>query len=184
MGTTLPLPKRGGTPKFSAHVYCGQTAGWMKPVLGMEVRLRPGDFVLDRDPVPFPQKRAEPPSQFSAHFYRGQTARCIKMPLGMDLGLSPGDFVLHGDPVFPPHQRGRSPPPNFRPISIVTKRLDASRCHWLWRQASAQAVCVRWGPSPPPKRGAEPPPHFQGLRLEFRNFEQQTILVKTRSESV
>jgi len=38
---------------FSAHVYCGQTAGWMKLVLGMEVGLSPGDFVLDGDPVPF-----------------------------------------------------------------------------------------------------------------------------------
>ena len=40
-----PSPKGGGqTPKFSAHVYCGQTAGWMKLVLGMEVGLIPGDF--------------------------------------------------------------------------------------------------------------------------------------------
>jgi len=74
-GTLLPLPKRGGrSPKFSAHVYCGQTAGWMKVVLGMEVGLSPGDFVLDGDPDPFPQKAAEPPPQFSVHFYCGQTA--------------------------------------------------------------------------------------------------------------
>ena len=30
--------------------------------LGMEVGLSPGDFVLDRDPAPPPQKWAEPPS--------------------------------------------------------------------------------------------------------------------------
>jgi len=65
----------------------------------MEVGLSLGDFVLDGNPVPFPQKGAEPPAQFSAHFYCGQTARCIKMPLGMDVGLSPGNFVLDGDPV-------------------------------------------------------------------------------------
>ena len=59
----------GGAPKFSAHVYYGQTAGWMKPVHGMEVGLSPGDFVLDEDPAPLPQKQAEPPLQFSAHFY-------------------------------------------------------------------------------------------------------------------
>jgi len=65
----------------------------------------------------------------------GLTARCIKMPLGlgMDVGLSQGDFVLDGDPVFPPQQRGWSSPPNFQPISIVHKRLDASRCHSVWR---------------------------------------------------
>ena len=40
-------------PKFSAHVYCSQTAGWIKMVLGMEVGLSPGDFVLDGDPPKF-----------------------------------------------------------------------------------------------------------------------------------
>jgi len=60
--------------------------------------------------------------QFSAHFYCRQTAECIKMPLGMEVGLSPGDFVLDGDPASPPLQ-GHSPPPNFRPMSVVAKRL-------------------------------------------------------------
>jgi len=30
-----PSPKGDGPPKFSAHVYSDQTAGWMKLVLGM-----------------------------------------------------------------------------------------------------------------------------------------------------
>jgi len=52
-----PSPQKGGgAPKFSAHVYSGQTAGWMKLVLGMEVGLGPGDVVLDGDPAPPPQK--------------------------------------------------------------------------------------------------------------------------------
>jgi len=90
-GIRSPSPKgggrTGGAPKFSAHVYCAQTAAWMKLVLGMEVGLNPGDFVLDGDPAPLPQKGAEPPSQFSAHFYCGQTAGWIKMPLGIEVGL-------------------------------------------------------------------------------------------------
>ena len=102
----------GPGQKFSAHVYCGQTAGWMKLVLGMEVGLSPGDFVLDGDPVPFPQKGVMPSPQYSAHFYCGQTARCIKMPFGMDVGLSPGDFVLDRDPVLPPN-KGAEPHPQF-----------------------------------------------------------------------
>jgi len=63
-GPRIPSPKGGGAepPKFSAHVYCGQTAGWMKLLLGMEVGLSPGDFMLDGDPVPFPQNGAESPS--------------------------------------------------------------------------------------------------------------------------
>jgi len=62
-GDPAPPPQKGGRvppPKFSAHVYCGQTAGWMKLVLGKEVGLSPGDFVLDGDQVPFPQKGAPP----------------------------------------------------------------------------------------------------------------------------
>jgi len=33
--------------QFLAHVYCGQTAGWMKTPLGTEVDLGPGHIVLD-----------------------------------------------------------------------------------------------------------------------------------------
>jgi len=33
-------------PHFSAHVYCSQTAGWIRIPLGMEVGLGPGDIVL------------------------------------------------------------------------------------------------------------------------------------------
>ena len=54
-GDPASPPEKGGGGKFSAHVYCGQTAGWMKLVLGMEVGLSPGDFVLDGDHVPFPK---------------------------------------------------------------------------------------------------------------------------------
>jgi len=33
-----------------AHVYCGQTVGWIKVALGMEVGVGPGHTVLDEDP--------------------------------------------------------------------------------------------------------------------------------------
>jgi len=60
-GPARPPQKVGGAPKLSAHVYCGQTAGWMKVVLGMEVGLSPGDFVLDGDPVLPAQQRGQSP---------------------------------------------------------------------------------------------------------------------------
>jgi len=41
MGTQLAFPKHGA----EAHFYCGQTAGWMKMRLGMEVGLGPADCV-------------------------------------------------------------------------------------------------------------------------------------------
>ena len=68
-----------------------------------------------------------------------QTAGWMKLVLGMEVGLSPGDFVLDGDPA-PLPRRGRSPLPNFRPISIVAKRLDGSRWHLARRWAAVQAV--------------------------------------------
>jgi len=59
-GDTAPSPpqkKMGGrVPQFSAHLYCGQTAGCIEMPLGMEVGLSPGDFVLDGDPVPYPKR--------------------------------------------------------------------------------------------------------------------------------
>jgi len=77
-----------------------------------------------------PQKGDRAP-QFLAHFYCGQTAGWIKMPLGMEVGLGPGDFVLDGDPA--PLPKKGAEPPNFWPMSIVSKRLDGSRCHVVRR---------------------------------------------------
>jgi len=67
-GPSPPPQKRGQSPQFSAHLYCGQTAGCIKMQLGMEVGLNPSDFVSAGDPVPC-SKRGRAP-QFSAHVYR------------------------------------------------------------------------------------------------------------------
>jgi len=82
-GDPAPLQGKGRSAQFSSHVYCGQTAGWIKMPLGTEVGLGPDDIVLDGDPAALPKKGAEGP-QFSAHFYCGQKGGCIKMPLGME----------------------------------------------------------------------------------------------------
>jgi len=79
------------------------------------------------------------------------------LALGMEVGLSPGDLVvLDGDPV-PLLKKGTEPIPNFRPISIVAKRLHAPKCHLVRSKPQPRALCVRWRPSPLPKKGAEPP---------------------------
>ena len=130
-GDPAPPPLKGHSrPQFSANVRCGQAAGWTKMPLGKEVGLGPGDFVFDGDSAP-PEKGTAP-TQFLAHVYCGQTARWIKMELGMEVGLGPGHIVLDGDPAPFPKKR-RSPLHRFLTISIVAKRLDASRCHLLWR---------------------------------------------------
>ena len=46
-GDSAALPKKGQSPQFSAHVYCGQMAVWTKMPPGMEVGFGPGQL-----PVP------------------------------------------------------------------------------------------------------------------------------------
>jgi len=63
--------KRGtASPHSLAHVYCAQTAGWIKMPLGTKECLGPGHIVLHGDPAS-PQKGHSP--QFSAHVYCNQT---------------------------------------------------------------------------------------------------------------
>jgi len=62
--------------------------------------------------------------------YCGQTVGWIKMKLGMEVELGPGNIVLDGDPA-PPKKGHRTN--HFRPMSIVAKRLDGSRCHLVQR---------------------------------------------------
>jgi len=78
MGNKHPLPIKGTSPQFSAHVYSNQTAARIKMTLGMEVGLRADNIVLDEDRVPSSQKRGRAPPQFLAHVYCGQTAEWMR----------------------------------------------------------------------------------------------------------
>jgi len=85
--------------------------------LGTDVDLGSADHtVLDGDPAP--PKGHSP--QFLAHVRCDQTAGWIEMPFGTEVDVGPGDIVLDGDPAPP---RGTAPP-NFRPMYVVSKRLD------------------------------------------------------------
>jgi len=96
--------------------------------LGMEVGLDPGHIVLDGDPAPLPQKGAEPPifGPFSL-WTKGRMHQDATWYGGRP---QPSDFVLDGDPAPLPKKVGA---PNFRPTSIVAKRLHGSRCHLMRR---------------------------------------------------
>ena len=110
-------------------VYCGQTVGWIKMKLGRQVRLRLGHIVLDGDPAAPPTKGHKPPHSFRPHICCGQMTGWMKMPLGTKVGLGPGNLVLDADPALP----ARGTAPNFRPMSVVAKRLDGSKCHLVRR---------------------------------------------------
>ena len=58
----------------------------------------------------------------------GQTAGWIQMKLGTEVGLGPGHIVSDGNPAD--ILKGAQPQ-HFRPMSVVEKRLDGSRCHLL-----------------------------------------------------
>ena len=46
-GAHITSPEKGSRPQFSAHAYCGQTAGCIKmPLDIMEVGCGPGNIVL------------------------------------------------------------------------------------------------------------------------------------------
>jgi len=61
-------------------------AGWIKMPHGMDVGFSPGDFLLDGDPAPPPQKGCRALPKFSTHVYCGQAAGWTKMPLAMEVG--------------------------------------------------------------------------------------------------
>jgi len=64
-GPSYPQKKWHTHPtQFFAHVYCGQTAGWMKTPLGTEVDLSPCHIVLDNAIAPAKGSQQAP---FSAH---------------------------------------------------------------------------------------------------------------------
>ena len=123
--------------------------------LGIKVGLGQGHIVLDEDPAPLPRKGQSP--QLSAHFYCGQATACIKMPLGIEVGLSSGDFVLDGDPAPSPKMGGA---PNFRPMSILAKRLHGSRCHLVRRYRGLHDIVLDGDPASPSLKVHSPLPHF------------------------
>jgi len=116
-------------------VYCGQTVGWIKMPLGMEVGLDPRHIALDGDPAP--SKMGHRPN-FRPMTVVAKRLDGSKCHLVVEVGLGPGDIVLDGDPASNRPLKGgtySSPetPDTFRPTSIVAKRLDRSRCHFVRR---------------------------------------------------
>jgi len=128
---TSPKGGGGGAPKFLAHICCSEMAAGIKMPLGVEVGLHPGDFVFAGDPTPPSPKGSRGPRIFRP---------CLLWPKGcMDQDGSwhggrpqPRQLHVRWGPI-PLSRTGGAPLPNFRPISIVAKRLDASRWYMVWR---------------------------------------------------
>jgi len=164
----MQLPKKGypAAPDFSAHVYCSQTAGWIKMPLGTKVGLDSGHIALHRDSALPPTLKRDTAHNFRAMFVVAKRLHG-STPLAIEIGLGSDDIVFDGDPA--PPKRGTAP--TFQPKNVVAKRLDGSRCNFVRRKASAQAIrCVRWDPAPP--QGVQPPIFGQCLsRPNGRPFQ-------------
>jgi len=106
-------------------VYCGQTVGWTKMKLGVQVGLSPGHIALDGDPAPPPLKGTRPPV----------FGRCLLWPNGwMD-----EDATWYGSRPQPrPHcvrqgpnslrERGTAASPSFWRMSVVATVAHLSYC--------------------------------------------------------
>jgi len=129
----LPSPKRGCCPlqKNSAHVHCAQTAGWIQMALGTDVGLSPGDFVR-WGPTTSPKRGRSPLQFFSPRLLRPNG--CMDQDATWYYGGRPRPrrHCVRWGPSSPLPKKGAGPLPDFRPIFIVVKRLDASRYHLVW----------------------------------------------------
>jgi len=161
MGTQLPLPqKRGQSPQFLAHMYCGQTAAWIKIPLFMKVGLGPGHIVLDWDPAPTHQKGHNSP-------IFGPCLLCANGWMDQDatwygVMARPKRPCVRWGPSSPSQKRGQSPVPIFVPCLLCPNGWMDQDATWYGGRPRPKRHCVSWGPSSPsPKKGGTSPlPNF------------------------
>jgi len=83
-------------------------------------------------------------------------------PIEVDLG--PCDILLDRN-LAQPNKGYITSSLTFRPMSILAKRLDGSRCHWYGDMPQPRPHCVRWEPAmgmqlhPPSQGGGAQPGH-------------------------
>ena len=154
-GDPATLPKWGhSSPHFLAHVYCGQTAGWIKMSLGTKVGLGPGHIVLYWNPASSESGTAAP--TFGLCLLWPKTAERFKLPLGTKVGLDPGHIVLDGDPA-PLQKKGSGH--NHQFSAHVYRGQMAG---WIKMPLGKKVglgpghIVLDWDPAPPPKKGRAP----------------------------
>ena len=131
--------------------------------LGMEVGLSLGDFVLDGDPAPLPQKRRSP-SQFSAHVYCGQMTAWIKMPLGTEVGLNLHDIVFDVDPATPRKKGTRGHPTQFL-AHVYCGQMAGWMKTPLGTEVDRGSGYIVLDRVPAPAKGAQQPPSFRVMSI-------------------
>ena len=145
MGTQLPFQKRAEPPQFSAHLYCGQTAGCIKMPLGTQVGLSPGDFPLDRDPAPYPKSVGAPPN------FR-HTSIMAKRLHDQDATWyggrpRPTRYCVRCGPSYPEKKSSQPPHPIFGRCLLWPKGWMDEDAAWYGCRPRPRPHCTRRGPS-------------------------------------
>ena len=116
-GTQPPLPH------FSAHFYCGQTAGCIKMPFGTKVRPQRRRLCVRLGPSPPPQKGAVAPSPIFGPFLLWPNGWMHQDATWYGGRPRPTRHCVRCGPSYP-QKKGTFTPPNFWPMSIVAKWLD------------------------------------------------------------
>jgi len=133
-GDPASPPLKRHSPQFSSNVRCGQTTGWTKKALDMEVGLGPGDFVYERG-LSYRQNRGHAHHQpVFGHVNCGQTAGWMKTPLGTEVDLGAGHIVLDGVPAL--RERGTAAPHLFGPCLLWQRSPISATAELLFRIVS------------------------------------------------
>jgi len=149
-GDTGPSPKRGHghPPQFSAHVYCGQTAGWIKMALGMEMGLGPSHIVLDGSTAPLPQKGVDPQFSLSPNGWMHQHA------IWYGGRPQPRRLCIIWGPSFP-SPKGAQPPVFVQCPLWPNDEMDEDAT-WYGSRPRPRLHCIRLGPSSARKGHSSP----------------------------
>jgi len=112
-------------------VHCGQTVGRIKMKLG---RPRPWPHCVRWGPSS-PSPKGHSPTQFSAYICCGHRPNGCMDQHATWYGARPQlrRLCVRWRPRSTLPKKGAEPPRQFSPVSIVAKRLHASRCHVVWR---------------------------------------------------
>jgi len=149
-------------------VHCGQTVGWIKIKLGMQVGLSPRHTVLDGDPASRPQTGTAPAPNFRPYLLQSNG--------WMDQGATwyrgrprPRRLCVRWGPS-PPPKKGVEPP-IFGPYLLWPNGwMDQDGTRHGGRPQPSQ-LCVRRGPSALyPKRGWSPLPNFRPMSISAKRL--------------
>jgi len=153
-GEQLLLPKRG-TARNSAHICCGQIAGWIKIPLGMEVGFGPGDFVLDGTQLPS-LKRGGTPSPIFAPSPLWPNDWMDQYGTWHRGGPWSRPHCARWGPSYPPQKR-TEPPPQFSAHFYCGHTVGCTKMPLGMEVGLSPGDCVRWEPSHHPRKGGGAP---------------------------